>query len=394
MNKYFLEKRKRVPVSGAYDVAVAGAGIAGAAGAVSAARNGAKTCLIEKENSPGGLATLGLIAIYLPLCDGMGNQVISGIPEELLKLSLKYGPGEIPDCWRRKSSREERKKHRYRVNFNPSSFVISLEEFILENNVDIFYDSRFCDCLAENDRIKAILIENKSGRSAVEAKAFVDATGDADLCEAAGEKTITLKSNKRAGWYQLYKNGKIFLKQKGDHSGRKPVSKEATYSGVNARDVTEMNIESRKVVIEDLKKNGARFQEAYPVSLPGIPQFRMTRRIKGLYELDESQERVFFEDSICMAGDWRNPGPVFYIPLRCLIGKTQNLFAAGRCVSVTEPVWDITRAIPVCAATGEAAGAAAAVCASGNIRAQDLNSKFLRKKLTDSGVIIDPRMAR
>ena len=70
-----------------------------------------------------------------------------------------------------------------------------------------------------------------------------------------------------------------------------------------------------------------------------------------------------FEDSIGLAGDWRKRGPVYEIPLRTLYNsKIRNLAAAGRCISVTDGMWDITRAIPVCAVTGQAAGTALAVC--------------------------------
>ena len=58
-----------------YDVVVCGAGVAGVAAAVAAARAGAKTAVIEKQCLLGGLATSGLIYIYLPLCDGNGKIV-------------------------------------------------------------------------------------------------------------------------------------------------------------------------------------------------------------------------------------------------------------------------------------------------------------------------------
>ena len=82
-----------------YDVAVCGAGVAGAAAAISAARQGAKTVLIEKQCLLGGLATSGLIYIYLPLCDGYGNQVIYGVSEEMLKRCVEYGPFAVPEQW-------------------------------------------------------------------------------------------------------------------------------------------------------------------------------------------------------------------------------------------------------------------------------------------------------
>ena len=88
-----------------YDVIVVGAGVAGVAAALEAARAGLSTALIEKTIFTGGLATTGLVNIYLPLCDGRGTQVSFGIAEELLQLSLKYGPGDIPATWRQPDPR-------------------------------------------------------------------------------------------------------------------------------------------------------------------------------------------------------------------------------------------------------------------------------------------------
>lgn len=82
--------------AGSFDCIVVGGGIAGVSAAVSSARNGAKTLLIEKSINLGGLATNGLISWYEPLCDGRGSQVIYGIAEELIKLSVKYCFDNMP----------------------------------------------------------------------------------------------------------------------------------------------------------------------------------------------------------------------------------------------------------------------------------------------------------
>lgn len=71
-----------------YDVIVVGGGIAGIAAALSSARSGAKTLLVESMYMLGGLATAGLVTIYLPLCDGEGMQVSYGIAEEPLRISI------------------------------------------------------------------------------------------------------------------------------------------------------------------------------------------------------------------------------------------------------------------------------------------------------------------
>ena len=73
MNSFVTEPERRLEIKEKYDVVVVGGGIAGISAALAAARGGAKTLLIEKEFSLGGLATLGLVTIYLPLCDGRGR---------------------------------------------------------------------------------------------------------------------------------------------------------------------------------------------------------------------------------------------------------------------------------------------------------------------------------
>ena len=81
------EQERFTPILEECDVAVVGGGIAGIAASLSAAREGAKTILLEQQYVLGGLATAGLITIFLPLCDGLGRQVTFGIAEELLQLS-------------------------------------------------------------------------------------------------------------------------------------------------------------------------------------------------------------------------------------------------------------------------------------------------------------------
>ncbi len=83
-----------------YDVAVAGGGVAGIAAAVEAARCGKKVVIIEKAVQLGGLATIGLINLFVPMCNGRGVQIIKGMADEFLRLSIKYGYDIIPDDWK------------------------------------------------------------------------------------------------------------------------------------------------------------------------------------------------------------------------------------------------------------------------------------------------------
>ena len=87
----FFEDNRPIIEKQSYDVVVVGGGIGGIAAAVAAARNGAKTLLMEKQINLGGLATVGLISWYEPLCDGRGKQMVFGIGEELIKISNNSG---------------------------------------------------------------------------------------------------------------------------------------------------------------------------------------------------------------------------------------------------------------------------------------------------------------
>jgi hypothetical protein len=103
-----LAENLTTEICGEYDVIVA---------ALAASRRGAKTRLLEKQVVLGGLATAGHIAIYLPLCDGMGNKVIGGIAEELLWESIRYGGGNLSPEWEGGPNCVATQK-RYRTEFN------------------------------------------------------------------------------------------------------------------------------------------------------------------------------------------------------------------------------------------------------------------------------------
>ncbi len=380
-----------IPVEAEYDVCVVGGGVAGVAAALAAAREGAKTCLIEKEYALGGLATLGLIVIYLPLCDGCGRQVISGISEELLKAALKYGPGNLPDCWKEGFDPAGRDKKRYQTHYEAAPMMIALEELLLDAGVTIMYDTRFAGVRRENGRIEGVIVENKSGRIGIAAKAFVDSSGDADVCFAAGEKTVSLNTNRRTGWY--FSQGREGVKLRGLTDPLYAPHPEGSrfYAGDRHEDVTQHAIDGRKMIMEHVRKLRAEGDtEAYPLIIPAYDGMRMTRRLSGAYTLDEKEAFADFPDSIGLTGDWRKAGPVFAVPWRTIAGvQNANIAAAGRCISVTTDMWDITRVIPTAAMTGQAAGTGAAMCAKTGIAMSELPIRDLQDTLLANGMIIE-----
>lgn len=92
-----IEYTQSIPVAKEHDVAVAGGGLGGVAAALAARRAGKSVLLVEKSTILGGLATLGLINFFVPMCDGNGHAVIRGLCRELLELSIRYGYDTLPE---------------------------------------------------------------------------------------------------------------------------------------------------------------------------------------------------------------------------------------------------------------------------------------------------------
>ena len=191
------EPSRQTPIVARADVVVIGGGIAGVASALAARRNGCSVILVEKQCVLGGLATSGMIAIYLPICDGRGKQVASGLAEELLWRTEDDALATIPPAWRGPGDVESRAADRFLSRFEPHPYMLSLERLLVAEGVEIHYDSRFVGVAQNDGRIDAVLVENASGRGAISCKAVVDASGDALACRAADEPTVRHANNRR-----------------------------------------------------------------------------------------------------------------------------------------------------------------------------------------------------
>ena len=395
--RYIEEPKREIPVLGEYDVIVAGGGFAGISAALAAARNGAKTLLLEREYMLGGLATAGLVTVYLPICDGIGNQVSFGIAEELLRLSISRGAeAEYPAHWLDEPDFEKRKNgQRFRVRFSANVFAILAEQLLLKEGVTVRYGTAVCGAVKneQGNRVESLIVEDKGGRGAFCAKMFVDATGDADIFHMAGEKTTLFKQgNLLAAWYYAVEDGKYNLHPFGVCDVPDKYKDEETpdigsrrYLGLDADELSFMMQEAHEKQLEDFLKKGEVSSEHALATIGTIPLLRMTRMLQGAYVMDDEEIRMHFDDSVGTFSDWRKRGPAYELPFGTLYGNTlQNVLAAGRNISVTEPMWDITRVIPVCAVTGEAAGTAAALF--DNLHSADV--KKLQKALVAQGAHI------
>ena len=349
-----------------YDVAVVGGGIAGIAAALASARSGVKTLLIESTYMLGGLATAGLVTVYLPLCDGEGTQLCYGISEELLRLSIQHGAEEeYPTEWFENGSKEERIAHRYRTQYNPHVFAILAEQQLIREGVDILYGGMLTGVEMQGDKIAKIIVSTRTANLTYSAKSFVDCTGDAVLCDYAGEKTaLSEMGNALAAWYYETIDGEYTLRMHGscDYVYAEGGAKNA-FVGLDARELSDVTVRSHESLLRDFLRKGG-VSKAHGLStIASIPQVRMTRRLCGVAEMEKSDDKKRVEDSVGLFGSWLERGYAFELPIGTLYGeRVKNLTVAGRCISVKgNDMWDITRVIPVCAQTGEAAGLIAAL---------------------------------
>lgn len=386
-----------------YDVVVAGGGIAGVAAAIEASRNGMKTALVEKTVFTGGLATSGLIYIYLPLCDGKGKQVTFGLSEELLRASIVYGPGDIPKGW--ENGVKGPAGSRFLVRFSPASFIIALDEILVNAGVDVWFDTLVVGAVMKDQQITGIEVENKSGRGIISAKCFVDATGDADLAFQSGAPCVetdnwlsnwTIMASSEATKKALSDgNAKALLSLYtigGDNAGRGAPETGKKYLGTDGKNVSEFILRSRELLINDLKKLYAiegkeKRNDYYPLTLASMPQLRTTRRIDGLSTVKDDGYSKEISDSVGLVADWRKSGFVWEVPYASLLpNKVKGLIAAGRCISNERDAWEVMRVIPAAALTGQVAGLSASLSIKNKTNPDALEIKDIQGALKSKNI--------
>lgn len=400
MNETITFERK-LTVKKEYDIIVAGGGVAGVAAAVSAAKSGRSVLLLEKSNILGGLATLGLVNLFVPMCNGRGKQIIFGLAEKWLRKSALYGPDTIPDAWKDGEPKEPTTQ-RYFQRYSPYIFALQLTEEVSRAGIDLLFDCIASYPQMEGGHCRGIITDSKSGLEYYSCKMFVDTTGDADILRrsgmptVAGEnffsyfgKSVSLESCRRA-----LEKGDIGELYGGACGGGENLygdnHNEAVpkWSGLTVDEVSDYLIRNQLLMLEHIKGQDRKTRDI--AQLPMMPNFRTTCRIDGDYTMRVMQDVYrHHEDSVCAVNDFDHRDYLYEVPLRTLTRHGfDNMITAGRSASGSGYAWDVLRVIPPAILTGQAAGEAAVLALEKQTAIYDIPVPVLQKRLEDDDVMI------
>lgn len=433
------------------DVLVIGGGPAGIAAAVAAARAGVKTCLIERYGFLGGAATAGLVGPFMSCFSLDGKtKVVGGVFDEILDKLLALD-GAVPPtetgagkCW----SSFITAGHWGVTPFDSELLKIAADELVAEAGVDVHFHTLFMLPIKAGNTAQGAIVATKSGFVLIKALVVIDASGDADFAARSGVPThkgrsedgatqpMTLfflvgnvndeKVEKFAARYsadQLFSDLIRKAQAKGEFSiprdrvriyrtprpgvWRVNMTRLQNLDGTDYRDLTRAEILGRQQVLEVfrfLRKYIPGFESATLLAIAPQVGVRETRRIEGEYVLSHEDllKGKIFEDAIACGGypiDVHDPkgtgvhfittANVYTIPYRCLLPKTiDNLLVAGRCISATHEALGAVRVMPICFATGQAAGTAAACSIKLGVPPRFVEYKHIKDSLLNQKAIL------
>ncbi len=410
------------------EVLVCGGGCAGLVAAVAAARNNARTLLVERAPFAGGIIT----TVGLPFFDGIadkrtGRIVVRGIPLELL---VKLG--------RAKPGQTHIRPHNPTID-STERFKLLADQLLTDHGemLRVLYHTMVCDVEVRGAEIRAVVVANKDGLVRIEPRVVIDATGDADVAHWAGVPTeqhrpsmpMTLhfrignvrrhaklvqaarralqEAQRRGELPMFYGPGLIFCFAKDEayvHAVRVPGD------ATDALDLTRAEIQGRAdawTMYRVWKERVPGFEDSYFITSGPYIGIRESRRVVGRYVLtaEDILRRRRFEDAV-VTGCWyldrhpnrttsgtaNDPGeptvqPEPYdIPFGTLVvSRVSNLLVAGRCHSATAQAASSTRVSVTAMGMGQAAGTAAALAVRGKVEPAELSGVRVREALESQG---------
>ncbi len=441
MDTILFQVQEEIPVIDEADVLVIGAGPGGLGAAVMAARSGAKTILVERYGMPGGMAFSGEVTPF------MWNHYKSDDQAVPRSMDLPVYPQWVakmapylPESFRPSFLKDTDTDVSHIISKDVAA--MAAEDLCLEAGVKILYHHNLVRAVVKDGVIQAAVFTSKSGFVAIRAKAYVDATGDADLTILAGGQadfggptghcqpmTLCFKLDHvdRSRIPDGKTIQKLFDAAKAD--GRLTTTRENLLmfsyfdedvlhfnttrvirkSAVNGVELSEAELEGHKQFREYLawlRSDVPGFEKCQVRSIAGHIGVRESRRIVGIRRIGREafRNRQKFEDAVCRcnygidihspdgSGTEREfmPWTEYYeIPYGCIVPQgVKNLTVGGRPVSVDHALHSSSRVMPPACSLGQAAGVAAAMSAQTGIPCDELDGKLVRAKLKELGAFL------
>jgi len=412
------------------DVLVAGGGIAGINAAITAARAGAETVLLERYGFFGGAITTWGNICFCADTNGVGEVFYELIGEmEQIGAIDAYVPfnPELILSWNYHTNWHDSLARLYDPN---ALRIIAAQMVRREPNLRVLLHTRVVDVITQDNNIDAVLFHNVSGLQAIKPGVVVDCTGDAHLVGAAGLSCVENRENdgrpvpmalrislrdtgKKVepalpAWGKKYdkeaetltvftrnQNGRILFR-----------SNVVGYNPLQADELTQAEISCQTNVlniVNYLQRHGYENCELDSISIElGI---RIGRRIIGRHTLnnDDVLNAATFDDAIACGtanlssfldvdsiakGHEQTHKPIkpYHIPYRCLFPvDSKNVLTAGRSISADWWPLSSARMAPTCAMTGQAAGLAAAQSLQQSKNVTDIDISVLQKELRAKG---------
>ena len=441
--KTIPEPNREIPVVDEVDVLIVGGGPAGVGAALSAARLGARTLIIEQTNCLGGVATSGghnHFSLFTSW-DKFGERIIGGVAEEVRQRLLQGGHANY--------------RHGC-LDFDSEALKLILDQMMAEAGVGVRYYTFYADTLHEGAMVTGGVVQSKSGRAALLAHRVVDCTGDGDAAYHAGAafaqgrpqdgrvQPCTLMfaiANvdwpQVAAWRTSFQMKDVWRKAQADgimepfqsvimgfwHTDALPdqVGVNMTHlvdvDPTNVQHLTDATIEGRRQahhLVEVFRKVVPGMERCRLISTAPLLGLRESRRIIGKVTLTAADLMAqrdwpdavgygsFYIDIHNPTGaglgeqTWfPQPGFRYQIPYRVMIPeKTENLLVAGRCISADHVALGSTRIMSTCMMLGEAAGTAAMLSLHEEVPPSELDPGILQAQLRRQGAILDEAAIR
>ncbi len=420
-----------------YQVVVVGAGSAGSSAAITAARSGAHTLLIDRLGFMGGTSTAVLdtfYAFYTPTPEP--QRVVGGLGWEVV--------GRLTDagvCFERPNTYGAGTG----VTYDQETLKLVWERLAQDCGVELLLHTWATGVRVEEGRVTAVRVWNKGGERWISADVVVDASGDADVAALAGAKCEDFGTTGRVqSLSTLFRLANVDVERAAEIKKAElwALMREAAASGnyvlprlegswhrtpfpgivmvhmtrvpnIDATDpvaLTDAELEGRRQVREYhrfLRDRVPGFAASVIVGTSPSIGVRESRRVIGDYQLtrDDVLAAQRFPDEIALCGapiedhgpggdtEWQYvaQGKVYGIPYRALLpAGLDALLVAGRCFSATHDAHASARSMATCMAMGQAAGTAAALAASARSTPRGIDAATLRTALLKGGALLEP----